>query len=247
MPADASAYEALGVEPGADPATIERAYKKLIKEFHPDREGGDARRAAEINRAYRELRPLGRGAVELEEFDGGRSAGRRARLALWFAAAAVAIALAGRAAVGGFSASAPAPLQAAETAREGVGGPAEMDEPLATAEIDAAIRDAVQLARSADELALADASRECHRLVHQQPSLARLDRCAAFDNAVVQLQDRDPLRDRGPFSGLAVTGRQMSAATLLSNDYLAIDSRLDRIRLHVELALASREPDLASN
>ena len=72
--------------------------------------------------------------------------------------------------------------------------------------------------------------------------MARLDRCAAFDDAVVQLQDRDPLRDRGPFSELAVTGRKMSGATLLSNDYLAIDSRLDQIRLRVELALAPVAP-----
>jgi len=35
---------------------------------------------------------------------------------------------------------------------------------------------------------------------------------------------------------------QWSAASVLSNDYLAIDSRLDRIRLQVELALAP--PDL---
>ena len=31
-----------GLEPGADPAAIERAYKRLIKQHHPDREGGDA-------------------------------------------------------------------------------------------------------------------------------------------------------------------------------------------------------------
>ena len=77
-----------------------------------------------------------------------------------------------------------------------------------------------------------------------QPSLERFDRCSAFDDAVVELQDRDPLRDQGPFSELAVTGRQMSAATLLSNDYLAIDGRLDRIRLRVELALVPAEPPL---
>src|SRR6266550_2660946 len=56
MAGDGSSYAALGLEPGADPAAIERAYKRLIKRYHPDREGGDAKRAAEINRAYRELR-----------------------------------------------------------------------------------------------------------------------------------------------------------------------------------------------
>ena len=56
MAGHASAYAALGLKPGADAAAIERAYKKLIKQYHPDREGGDAQRAAEINRAYRDLR-----------------------------------------------------------------------------------------------------------------------------------------------------------------------------------------------
>ncbi len=56
MAGDASAYAALGLEPGADAAAIEQAYKRLIKQHHPDREGGDPRTAAEINRAYRELR-----------------------------------------------------------------------------------------------------------------------------------------------------------------------------------------------
>ena len=56
MAPDASAYSALGLEPGADARAIERAYKSLIKQHHPDREGGNSARAAEINRAYRELR-----------------------------------------------------------------------------------------------------------------------------------------------------------------------------------------------
>ena len=56
MVGDASAYAALGLEPGADSSAVEQAYKRLIKEHHPDRAGGDDRRAAELNRAYRELR-----------------------------------------------------------------------------------------------------------------------------------------------------------------------------------------------
>jgi hypothetical protein len=56
---DASAYESLGLDPGADQAAVERAYKRLIKEHHPDRDGGDPARATEINRAYRELREGG--------------------------------------------------------------------------------------------------------------------------------------------------------------------------------------------
>jgi hypothetical protein len=59
---------------------------------------------------------------------------------------------------------------------------------------------------------------------------------------VVQLQDRDPSWDGGPFSQPAVSRRQWSAASALSNDYLAVDGRLDRIRLEVELALAQQRP-----
>ena len=60
----------------------------------------------------------------------------------------------------------------------------------------------------------------------------------SFDDAVVQLQDRDPLRDQGPFSEIAVTGRIWSGAAALSDDSVAIDGRLDRIRRRVELMLA---------
>jgi hypothetical protein len=87
-------------------------------------------------------------------------------------------------------------------------------------------------------MALASTSRDCHHLLRSAPSVLQLDRCAAFDDAVVQLEDRDPLRDQGPFSELAVTGRIWAGATALSDDSLAIDGRLDRIRLRVEEVIA---------
>ena len=113
-----------------------------------------------------------------------------------------------------------------------------MDRPLNTSTIDAAVNEALRVARSGDEMALSRASGDCHRALRSEPDLVKLDRCAAFDDAVVQLQDRDPLRDQGPFSEIAVTGRVWSAATAISDDSVAIDGRLDRIRLRVELALA---------
>jgi hypothetical protein len=72
-------------------------------------------------------------------------------------------------------------------------------------------------------------------------SCTRLDRCAAFDDAVVDLQNHDPMWDGGAFGEPAVTRRQRSAASALSNDYLAVDGRLDRIRLQGELALAPQD------
>ena len=59
MGGDPSAYTALGLEPDADAAAVDPVYKRLIKEHHPDREGGSATRAAELNRAYRDLRGPG--------------------------------------------------------------------------------------------------------------------------------------------------------------------------------------------
>ena len=53
---------------------------------------------------------------------------------------------------------------------------------------------------------------------------------------MVMLSVRDPLRDQGPFSEIAVTGRVWGAASAMSDDSVGIDGRLDRIRLRVEMA-----------
>ena len=240
MSADGSAYGVLGLEPGADAEAIARAYKRLIKQYHPDREGGDARRAAEINRAYRELRLAGRvnQPLDLEFWDEPGTSGGQVRAAVVLLGLAGAATLA--AAALAFIGSSPAITTPLALAQKRSDPPARdlMQRPIVTEAVDAAIADARRIARTSDEMTLAEASRDCHRQLRADPTIARLDRCAAFDDAVIQLQDRDPLRDRGPFSELAVTGRKMAGATLLSNDALAIDSRLGQIRLRVELAFA---------
>lgn len=237
-----SALSILGLEPGADSAAIERAYKSLIKKHHPDREGGDASRAAEINRAYRELRG-GRAQADPLEFNDD-FARRRGRPRWPLAAALV---LAGAVALvlvvgpstplsrGIWAAQAKLPIRRAGLAMRTL--PEPMHDRLHGRAIDQAVRQALSIFRTKDEMALAAASRDCQRRFHQQPGTAMLDRCAAFDDAVVGLEDRDPLRDEGPFAALAVTGRQWGAASSLSDDDLAIDDRLDQIRLRVEVAL----------
>ena len=243
MAVDRSAYAALGLRPGADAAAVERAYKALIKRYHPDRVGGDPKRAAEINRAYLELRgprSLNRDLVLVDdEFPPARGS-RWIWAALAIAGVIGLLFFAGRPLGNGAGTGSPdRPVQSiGAEARES----RLMERPLASAAINDSIRSAVGMAQFQGEAELAQASRDCHHRLRERPSLEQLDRCAAFDDAVVQLQDRDPLRDQGPFSEIAVTGRQMSAATLLSNDSLAIDGRLDRIRLHVELALAPAVP-----
>jgi hypothetical protein len=244
MAGDGSAYATLGLDPAADSADIERAYRRLIKEHHPDREGGDARRAAEIIEAYRELRAEKnlKDPLELNDEWGMPRPDRRAwvAIALFFVLAAAFVMLL-NGPLG--SLAAPSGHSGSPFHRLGhatAGDP--MDQPLHVGAIDGAARQALQIARTKDEIALASASRDCHHQLRSQPSLIQLDRCAAFDDAVVQLEDRDPLRDQGPFSELAVTGRIWSGATALSDDSVAIDGRLDRIRLRVEQALAGLAP-----
>lgn len=239
MVGDGSAFDALGVEPDADSAEIEQAYRRLIKQHHPDREGGDARRAAEINRAYGELRGQRNLKDPLELHDDWPSSvgGGRAWLL-------VALLLAGTAGLLLFRAqSSPffAPERATGPAAFGTAraAPARgtMDRPLHLGAIDRAAQQALGLSKTSDEMSLAEVSIECHRRLRGDPTLLQFDRCVAFDDAVVQLEDRDPMRDQGPFSEIAVTGRLWSGASALSQDSLAIDARLDRIRSRVRLAL----------
>jgi hypothetical protein len=248
-----SAFAILGLAPGADAAAIEAAYKRLIKLHHPDRDGGDGARAAEIIHAYRELRGGPLAIVDPLEFNEDFGIGRKGRrwpLFVLLIALAIGALVIFRDPIAPLvrnilpAASSGLPLG---HVRAGAQAGDAMDQPLHVAAIDGAVREALRLARTSDEIALASASRDCRRKFREEPTLAQLDRCAAFDDAVVQLQDRDPLRDRGPFAQLAVTGRQWSAGSSLSDDYLAIDGRFDRIRLRVELAIADAlEPSAPS-
>jgi hypothetical protein len=246
MAGRASAFAALGLPPGADAAAIEQAYKRLIKQHHPDREGGDSTRAAEINRAYRELRGarVPGDPLEFNSHDGPR---RRPR---WPLAALVGGAVIGGAILG-MGPSVPRPIfwptevQTPFRHERAQPAPDPVAAELHGRAIDDAVREAIKIYRSGDEAALAAASRDCQRQFRDDPGTRMLDRCAAFDDAVVGLQDRDPLRDAGPFAPLAVTGRQWSAASVLSDDSLAIDGRLDQIRLRVDLALAPHVPPIA--
>jgi hypothetical protein len=246
MAGRASAFAVLGLEPGADLAAIEAAYKRLIKQHHPDREGGDSSRAAEIIRAYRELKG---GKGDPLQFNDDLSLRRRPRWPI--AALAAGAGLGALMFLVGPSVPLPKALWTAKAElpihRDAAAAiaPDPMGDKLHVEAIDGAVRKALHMYRSSDEMALAAESRDCQRRFREDPGTRMLDRCAAFDDAVVGLEDRDPLRDAGPFAPLAVTGRQWSAASALSADYLAIDSRLDRIRVRVELALVPDVPPIA--
>ena len=253
-----TAYSTLGLQPGADREAIDAAYKKLIKRYHPDRSGGDAQRAAEINRAYRELRgstgqPAEKAAPSsIAEAIYQRRAQRvrtkarrkpRRRWALVLLLAVCALLFLQRQHVGSLAMQVRDMITGVVQPQVAFGEgpvPAQPDlieHPLAANAIQGAIHDAMRIGPD-DEDGLADQSRDCHRQMRLAPSAEQLDRCAAFDDAVVALHDSDPVHDGGPFSASAVTSRQMAAATLLSNDYLAIESRLDRVRSLVEATLS---------
>ena len=53
--ARAEAHRVLGVTPGADPATVRRAYRERVKEVHPDN-GGDEAAFRRVTAAYDRLR-----------------------------------------------------------------------------------------------------------------------------------------------------------------------------------------------
>jgi hypothetical protein len=254
MPAPASAYAILGLQPGADRAAVEQAYRELIKRYHPDRSGGDAARAAEINQAYFELRRqpqadlsrTRRYSASRRRRRRRRSASRRHRgPALWpvllIAGAILAILERERlaAAVPRWAAAVgdlrPAP--SAGRSRAVAADSAALDGPLDETAIARSIELAIRLVERGDEEALANRSRDCHRKLRADPDLEQLDRCAAFDDAVASIEGRDPMTERGVFSASAITARQMTAASLLSSDYLAIERRLDRIRTVVQLTI----------
>ena len=247
MASDASAYAALGLEPGADAAAIDQAYRRLIKLHHPDREGGDGDRAAEINRAYRELKsaPPTQDSIQMKP---GATTVPRTRWGWTAMALILLIGLMSLPLLSDQPLLPPLQLGSAgigpSRTASGSGAVAidAMNRPLHLSAIDQAARRALQLSRTSDEMTLASSSRDCHRALRSRPDLIQFDRCAAFDDAVVVLEDRDPLRDQGPFSEIAVTGRIWSGATNLSDDSLAIDGRLGRIRQRVDQALAPATP-----
>jgi hypothetical protein len=263
MSADLSAYAVLGLEPGADRAAVDAAYRKLIKRYHPDRKGGNAKRAAEINRAYSELRDRPEQErhkevpIDIAEAIYARRARHLRKIKkpprLWpplLLLAAIAVGIIEHRRVedliwrvqDGFHKLTKPPASYGTGAR--VERSTGIDEPLHDTIIAGAVTEAERLARKRNPELLAEHSRDCHREMRSEPDAAVLDRCAAYDMAVVVISRGDPMQDDGPFSSSAVTARQMAAARLLTDDYNSIEARLDQIRSRVEAALAVPPPEV---
>lgn len=251
-------YAVLGLRPGAGRAQVEEAYRRLIKLHHPDRMGGDGGRAAEINRAYTQIRrglpepPPQRRSVPVPIRPADRRVERRTALAatgLLLAAGAALVAM-------NLPRGTQIDLDTLSLPWDGpVRGPAglvsalapvDFDEPLHADLVDRSIADAMKLYEAGDRSATLDFSRSCHNQLRDQPSLAWFDSCAAFDEAMALLESGNALAEGGPFSSSAVVARHIAAARLLTRDILAADSRLQAVRSRVEMAVIPRMDEAAS-
>lgn len=263
MAVDVTSYAVLGLKPGADREAIEKAYRRLIKLHHPDRAGGDTQQAAAINRAYFELRhhvtqdaqrsaPSVAEAIYRRRANRSRAAPARRRKLPW-KWLGVAMILAGlwvwRAEVGKFGDKLGAEITDAIEPATGYrvisalpDGSNRLESMLDSEGVAESIANVRSLLANGDIDAVADLSRSCHRQMRAAPSARQLDRCAAIDFTAVAISRDDPLIDDGPFSASAVTAREMSAARLLSDDYLLIEARLDQVRGRVETAIAPKPP-----
>lgn len=252
------AYAVLGLRPGSSRAEIDQAYRRLIKRYHPDYADGDVGRAAEINRAYSELRTLSREAPRAAPPAGTRHAqlyarppARRGGPIFGLAAVAAAVLLAMSASMPRTSPSWPK-LSSLGTAA--AGGDSDLrssrasislDEPLTTELIESSVSDAMRLHAGSDPVQAAQFSRECLRRLGANPSLPMFDSCAAYDEAIAILAVGDPAFESGTFNPAAVTARQVGAARLLSADYFEAESRLQQIRSRVHLILLPGIADAA--
>jgi hypothetical protein len=248
------AYVVLGLRPGARRAEVDQAYRRLIKRYHPDSAGGDAARAAELNRAYAVLRDEDRERVQAQAtamMHGqayARQAGRRRGTLAGVMAIGVAAVIAISASMSFKSSQAWRELapgigesRASRPAATGAG----LDEPLADRLIELSVGDALRLHAGGDPAAAARFSRNCLSRLSEDPSAPLFDSCAAYDEAIAILASNDPKFESGPFNPSAVTARQVGAARLLSADYFEAESRLQEIRSSVQGILFAGAGDAA--
>lgn len=277
MSATVPPYDILGLSPGAGQAEIESAYRRLIKQYHPDHAGGDGARAAEINRAYALLKdPVAR--ARLDQDAGGAAAWANRRPAAWRAEdhrprsrqrrssglgsiliSAIPIALLVWLAVDARAGwwldeqwqRLKGDVAHALAISPEVGFTASPSDGAVPAPIDfeairAGRRQASGIISRSGPLAAAETSRSCYRAYRRLLRSALLDHCLAFDQAAAAtllVQDRE---STPYFEPLAITGRQLAAAQLLSSDYRWIEDRLDRVRQHIGPTVHGPPPPLAA-
>ena len=249
MTARDSAYQALGLRPGASRAQVDEAYRRLIKQHHPDRAGGDSQRAADVNRAYTFLRrqhlALGPQSRPVPVVIHRRGRPRSRWSDRLFAAVILGIVLGGGAAMqyGGGKSMFAHPLKIRWPAADAGVHPTpanpliNFDQPLNLPVVDNAVAQAISF-HSAKDVASAEVySRDCQANLRREPNLVWFDACAAFDEATITLGNDAELASSATFNQSAVVAREVAAARALTDDVLIADSRLHQIRSRVELQL----------
>jgi len=248
MNARDSAYHALGLKPGASRAQVDEAYRRLIKQHHPDRAGGDTQRAADVNRAYTFLRRhhLADGPQSRPVPVVLRPRSRpRPRWVDWlFVALLVGIVIGGarmqmNGGKGIFAHPIADPWPSTENSfTSGVPYPqVSFDEPLHLAVVDSAIAQAMKFHAAKDLSGAEIYSRDCQESLRRELTLVWFDTCAAFDEATITLTSDEELADSRLFNQSAIVARELAAAHALSDDVLSADSRLHQIRSRVDLQL----------
>lgn len=241
MRARRSPYTILGLKPGADRAAVDEAYRRLMKQQHPDRPGGDPAAAADLNSAYAALKIAVRDgrsvaampALPPERLPRKRRRGRLAGLVMGTVAAAGLY-------------FAPAPILPVERRAQPVAPPvrATAVERLADAPdlrglpdedaIAAAVAAARRLHGGGLEGAAVSFSRSCEDDLKTYASLALLDHCTAFDVASGMLGGRTP---NARFRAEDMAARHVGAAMRVSPDPVLAEDRVGSVRRLVERLL----------
>ena len=245
MAHDGSAYAALGLQPGADATAIERAYKSLIKQHHPDREGGTpleprkstARTVSFAQCSGRRMRCFHRDRAaggKRRVGAGGDRAAARVGQYCWRSTGPSA-----RSCVSWRGRCAEAGWRRCAVDSDGDG----RDEPAAPPRRrQGGGRQAVAMLGKRDDLALsaraANATARCGSSRASPSSTAARRSTTQWSSSRTATRCGTTARSARSQSPAASGARHRHCP----NDYLAIDSRLDRIRIQVELALAPPDP-----
>jgi hypothetical protein len=251
MTSDRSAYATLGLRPGAGRAELNDAYRRLMKKHHPDRPGGDAGRAAEINSAYTLLRRRLGDPVRMPvrvyapppRCTRPKAFGRLAWLVMIAAVAGIAYAAQSEDArgiflsPGGFASqlNGRGEVQVAMVSQP-LPQPADFDEPVQRHIVDDAIANAIRLHSTGNFAAAGVYSSECYKSLSRERNLVWFDACTAFDEAMLTLNG-DTDSGTTPFSESAVLTREIAAAQMLSPDSFGADSHLHQVRSQVDLKI----------
>ena len=252
-----SPYILLGLKPDADRAAIDEAYRRLIKLHHPDRSGGDATRAAEINFAYARLKRAGESYPDRASAAVDADIARRAanahpplqasarRSLLWPALIMLValVAITNRERIVDWSANSSARPAVSAAAQPGpVIQPvrARLSGPPDPAMVAHGVAVAATLLARRSLVVAGSRSEACFDQLDAAPDPDLFDRCVAFDAAVVALTGSAMLEQHSPFSLAAMARRHIRAARLLSTDDKASRARLARIRSEVDALIGAR-------